>query len=80
MPWRCSYTPIELHQFNPYGFDYGDLVVLPDGRTGMVSKAGFKYGWVDADAGADWRGLLAKLRPEQPAEIGQPRVQQLALS
>jgi len=79
MTWQCPYSPIELHQFNPHGFDYGHRVVLPDSRTGMVSKVGYKYGHVDADNAPDWKGLLADLRPEQPTEIGQPKVQQLAL-
>ncbi|MGB3310277.1 MAG: hypothetical protein WBG32_16725 [Nodosilinea sp.] len=79
MTWQCPYTPLELHQLNPHGFDYGDRVVLPDGRPGMVSKVGYKYGFVDADAGADWRGLLTELRPDTPTEAGQPRVQQLSL-
>ncbi|MEA5452042.1 hypothetical protein VB780_25940 [Leptolyngbya sp. CCNP1308] len=38
MTWQCPYTPLELHQLNPHGFDYGDHVVLPDVCTGMVSK------------------------------------------
>jgi hypothetical protein len=79
MTWQCPYTPLELHQLNPHNFDYGDRVVLPDGRPGMVSKVGYKYGHVDADTGADWKGLLSELRPEQPAEVRQPRVQQLSL-
>ncbi|MBW4486009.1 MAG: hypothetical protein KME14_26090 [Tildeniella torsiva UHER 1998/13D] len=79
MTWQCPYTPLELHQLNPHGFDYGDRVVLPDGRTGMVSKVGYKYGHVDADTGADWKGLLAELRPATPVEVGQPRYQQLSL-
>ena len=79
MAWQCPYSPLELHQFNPHGFDYGDRVVLPDGRTEMVSKVGYKYGYVDADTGADWKGYLVELRPEQPTEIGQPKVQQLSL-
>jgi len=72
MAWQCPYTPLELHQLNPHDIDYGDLVVLPDGRTGMVSKAGYKYGRVDADTGADWIGKLAELRPEQPVEVVSP--------
>lgn len=79
MTWQCPYTPLELYQLNPHNFAYGDRVVLPDGRTGTVSKTGYKYGFVDADTGADWKGHLAELRPEQLTEIGQPRVQQLAL-
>jgi hypothetical protein len=35
MTWQCPYTPLELHQLNPHGFDYGDRVVLPDSRTGI---------------------------------------------
>ncbi len=79
MAWKCPYTPLELHQLNPHGFDYGHRVILPDGRAGMVSKVGYKYGHVDADTGADWKGYLADLRPDQLDEIGQPRVQQLSL-
>ena len=79
MAWQCPYTPLELVAFNPHGFDYGDRVVLPDGRTGMVSKVGFKYAWVDAAHGPDWRGLLAELRPAVEEEIGLPRIVQLSL-
>ncbi|MBD1877067.1 hypothetical protein H6F75_26635 [Nodosilinea sp. FACHB-131] len=79
MAWQCPYTPLELHQLNPHNFDYGDRVVLPDGRTGMVSKVGYKYGHVDADTEADWKGYLAELRPLVTEEIGQTRVQQLSL-
>jgi hypothetical protein len=79
MAWQCPYTPLELHAFNPHGFEYGDRVVLPDGRTGMVAKTGYKYGHVDADTGADWKGYLADLRPAVEGEIGLPRMVQLNL-
>jgi hypothetical protein len=79
MAYECPYSPIELHALNPHGLDYGDRIVLPDGRTGMVSKPGYKYAYVDADTGADWRGPFTDLRPAAPAEIGQPRVIQLSL-
>ncbi|MBD2110221.1 MULTISPECIES: hypothetical protein [Cyanophyceae] len=79
MTWQCPYTPLELHQFNPHDFAYGDRIVLPDGRTGMVSKVGYKYGHVDADSGADWKGYLSDLRPAVLDGVGQPRVQQLSL-
>ncbi|MBD1914646.1 MULTISPECIES: hypothetical protein [Cyanophyceae] len=68
-----------MHQLNPHDFAYGDRVVLPDGRTGMVSKVGYKYGHVDADSGADWKGYLTELRSAIPDKMGQPRVQQLSL-
>jgi hypothetical protein len=79
MTWQCPYTPLELLELNPHNFDYGDLVILPDGRTGMVSKAGYKYAWVDADTGADWKGAFADLRPYATSEAGVVRVQQLSL-
>ncbi|MBD1914319.1 MULTISPECIES: hypothetical protein [Cyanophyceae] len=79
MTWQCLYTPLELHQLNPHNFAYGDRVVLPDGRTGTVSKVGYKYGHVDANTGADWKGYLTELRPLIPDEVGQPRMQQLSL-
>jgi hypothetical protein len=79
MTWQCPYTPLELHQLNPHNFTYADRVVLPDGRTGMVSKVGYKYGYVDADTGAEWRGCLKDLRPAVEAEIGRPNTQQLTL-
>ena len=50
-----------------------------DGRTGMVSKVGYKYGHVNADFGADWKGYLSELRRAIPDEVGQPRMQQLSL-
>ena len=79
MAWECPYSPLELHALNLHGFEYGDRVVLPDARTGMVSKVGYKYGHIDADTGADWRGLLTELRPAVPTEVGQPRMVQLSL-
>lgn len=79
MTWQCPYTPLELHQLNPHNFAYGDRIVLPDGRPGMVSKVGYKYGHVDADTGADWKGYLVDLRPATSTEVGLPRMQQLAL-
>jgi hypothetical protein len=79
MVWQCPYSPLELLEFNPHGFDYGARVILPDGRAGMVSKVGYKYAWVDADAGADWQGYFADLRPYAPAEAWVARVQQLSL-
>lgn len=78
MTWQPP-TPLEQAALNPHGFDYGDRVVLPDGRTGTVSKAGYKYAHVNADTGADWKGKLAELRPYSPKEAGLPRVQQLSL-
>jgi hypothetical protein len=79
MTYQCPYTPLELAALNPHALAYGSRVVLPDGRTGMVSKHGYKHCYVDADHGADWRGYLADLRPATAQEIGQPRLQQLAL-
>jgi hypothetical protein len=79
MPYQCPYTPLELHQLNPHGFDYNHRVVLPDGRLGTISKIGYSYVWADADTGPDWCGKLAELRPATPTEIGQPRVIQLSL-
>lgn len=79
MTYQCPYTPLELHAFNPHALEYGDRVVLPDGRLGMVSKVGYKYGYVDADDGPDWRGAFTELRPAVEAEIGQPRIVQLSL-
>jgi hypothetical protein len=79
MVWQCPYSPLELHQLNPHGFDYSARVILPDGRAGMVSKVGYKYASVDADIGADWKGAFAELRPYAPAEAGVARVQQLSL-
>lgn len=79
MSYQCPYSPLELHQLNPHGFDYGDRVVLPDGRTGTISKMGYSFTSVDADTGADWQGRLIELRPATPDEIGQPRVVQLSL-
>lgn len=70
MAWQCPYIPLEWHHFNPHSFDFGDLVVLPDGPTGMVCKVGYKLACVDADTGADWRGLLTELRPAVPTEVG----------
>jgi hypothetical protein len=77
MAWQCPYTPLELLEFNPHGFDYGARVILPDGRAGMVSKAGYNYAHVDA--GADWHGKFVELRPYAPADAGVARVQQLSL-
>jgi hypothetical protein len=79
MPYQCPYTPLELATMNPHNFDYRDRVVLPDGRLGTISKIGYSYTGADADTGADWQGRLLELRPAIPAEIGQPRVQQLSL-
>jgi hypothetical protein len=79
MAWQCPYSPLELHQLNPHGFDYGHRVILPDGRAGMVSKAGYKYAHVDADTGADWKGHFADLRPYSRRDAGVARVQQLSL-
>jgi hypothetical protein len=64
---------------NPQPLDYGDRVVLPDGRLGTVSRAGRRTVYVDADSGDDWSGKLADLRPANDAEIGQPRIIQLSL-
>lgn len=77
--WQCPYTPLELHQLKPHDFAYGDRVVLPDGRSEMVFKVGYKYGHVDADTGAFCRGLLAELRPAVEADLIQPQQQQLRL-
>ncbi|MBD2114946.1 MULTISPECIES: hypothetical protein [Cyanophyceae] len=71
--------PSRIAPAQPHGFAYGDRVVLPDGRLGTVSKVGYKYGHVDADTGADWKGYLTELRPAIPDEVGQPRMQQLSL-
>ena len=79
MPYTCPYSPLELAAMNPHGFDYNHRVVLPDGRTGTISKMGYSYTSVDADTGADWQGRLIELRPAIPDEIGQSRVQQLRL-
>ena len=32
---------------------------------------GYKYGHVDADFGADWKGYLVELRPAIPDAVGQ---------
>jgi hypothetical protein len=58
---------------------YGDRVTLPDGRLGTVSRAGRRTAYIDADQGEDWSGPYSDLRPAIPQEIGQPRLQQLAL-
>ena len=79
MPYTCPYTPIELHQLNPHGFDYNHRVTLPDGRTGTISKMGRRSVYVDVDTGADWSGPARELRPAIPSEFGQPRVQKLRL-
>jgi hypothetical protein len=79
MAYQCPYTPIELGILNPHQFEYADRVTLPDGRVGTVSKTGYKYGFVDADTGPDWKGPLSDLRPATAAEIGRPRIIQLSL-
>lgn len=79
MTWQCPYNPSELHQVNPHGFDCGHRVVLPDGRLGTVSKTSFKFAWVDADTGTDWKGHLTDLRPAMEGELGQPQIVQLSL-
>lgn len=79
MTYQCPYTPLELATMNPHNFAYRDRVVLPDGRTGTISKIGYSYTWADADTGADWCGKLIELRPATPDEVGQPRVIQLSL-
>ena len=79
MPYTCPYSPLELAAMNPHSFEYNHRVVLPDGRTGTISKMGYKYTSVDADSGPDWQGRLIELRPAIPDEIGQPRVEQLSL-
>jgi len=79
MTYQCPYSPLELAAMNPHGFDYNHRVVLPDGRTGTISKMGYSFTSVDADTGADWQGRLIELRPASPDEIDQPRVVQLSL-
>ena len=79
MAYTCPYTPLELVAMNPHNFDYNHRVVLPDGRTGTISKMGYSFTSVDADSGADWQGRLIELRPATPDEVGQPRVEQLRL-
>ena len=79
MAWQCPYSPLELLEFNPHGFDYGARVILPDGRAGIVSKVGYKYAHVDADTGADWHGTFVELRPYATSEAGSARVQQMSL-
>ena len=79
MPYKCPYSPLELAAMNPHNFACRDRVVLPDGRTGTISKIGYSYTWADADDGADWCGKLAELRPATPDEVGQPRLIQLRL-
>lgn len=72
-------TPLEQAAMNPHGLDYGDRVILPDGRLGTVSKAGFKYTYVDVDPDGEWKGPFTDLRPWSPDEQGKPRIQQLSL-
>jgi hypothetical protein len=79
MAWQCPHSPLELLEFNPHSFDYGDRVILPDGRAGTISKPGYKYAHVDADAGADWHGTFVELRPYATSEAGSARVQQMSL-
>jgi hypothetical protein len=61
-------------------YHHGDRVITPDGTQGTVSRAGRRCIYVDADdGGQDWSGPASQLRPAVPAEIGQPRYQQLSL-
>lgn len=73
-------TPLEQAALNPHGFDYGDRVVLPDGRLGTVSRAGFQYCHVEVDDETNWKGSLLELRPYSPGEEGRPRLEQLSLA
>jgi len=79
MAWQCPHSPLELHQLNPHNFDYGDRVILPDGRAGTISKPGYQHVWVDADTGADWHGTFVELRPYATSEAGVAMVQQMSL-
>jgi hypothetical protein len=72
-------TPLEIAAWNPHGLDFGDRVVLPDGRLGKISKTGFRYTYVDVEPDGEWKGAFLDLRPYSPSEAGIPRTQQLSL-
>lgn len=70
MDCQPPYTPLELHQFNPHSFEFGDRVVLPDGRTSMVSKTGYKHDWGTVLATMPLEGCTAKCRAPMMYSMG----------
>jgi hypothetical protein len=69
-------TPLEQHQLNPHGLDTGDRVILPDGSTATIYRAGFRVAKI---VGTATCYRLIDLRPHRPEEEGKPQVEQLSL-
>ncbi len=72
-------TPLEQQLLNPHGFDWGDIVLLPDGRKGEVCRPGFKHCQVQLPNGQRVPATFKELRPYQPEGEGMPSQGQLHL-
>jgi hypothetical protein len=69
-------TPLEQQGLNPHGLDTGDTVILPDGSTATIYRAGFRFAKI---VGTSKAYRLIDLRPHRPEEEGKPQVNQLSL-
>lgn len=78
MTWKPP-SPLELLEMNPHQLDYDSRVILPDGNTGIVIKAGFSHCTVATADGHTWKGKFIDLRPHIEGEEPRPAIDQLSI-